>query len=185
MTNFINRNPDTQPVIDIDYCSEQDFSVIIFRDNGLGIPHEKKDKIFDMFRRMHDHVEGTGLGLYIVKRIMDNEGGKLRLTPKLGRVVNSDCFFSKKQGLIKPLIFYLLSENGTMVRRFIKSSLIMDFTSSFGLPSLDSNLFKRISSLVKLTLLLTGLIFFIDFLNFLLAKMNDALARFLLISFTI
>jgi signal transduction histidine kinase len=28
-----------------------------------------------MFKRLHDHVEGTGIGLYIVKKIIDNMGG--------------------------------------------------------------------------------------------------------------
>ena len=32
-----------------------------------------------MFKRFHDHVEGTGIGLYLVKRNMENTGGKIEV----------------------------------------------------------------------------------------------------------
>lgn len=44
------------------------------QDNGMGIPQDQQDKIFSMFRRYHTHVEGTGVGLYLVKRILENQG---------------------------------------------------------------------------------------------------------------
>jgi PAS domain S-box-containing protein len=49
------------------------------KDNGLGLPAKNQDKIFKMFKRLHDHVEGTGVGLYIVKRIVDNAGGRIEV----------------------------------------------------------------------------------------------------------
>ncbi len=54
------------------------------QDNGLGIKEEDKNKVFLMYQRLHDHVEGTGVGMAIVKRIVDNTAGKIELDSKLG-----------------------------------------------------------------------------------------------------
>ena len=52
--------------------NEAEKTQISVSDNGLGIPEDKQEKVFTMFNRFHPHVDGTGLGLYIVKRIVDN-----------------------------------------------------------------------------------------------------------------
>ncbi len=54
-----------------------DACYITFIDNGLGIKEEFKDKIFDMFFRASEHSFGSGLGLYIVKQIVEKLGGKI------------------------------------------------------------------------------------------------------------
>jgi signal transduction histidine kinase len=41
--------------------------------------------MFSMFKRFHDHVEGTGIGLYLVKRMMDNAGGKIEVESEVGK----------------------------------------------------------------------------------------------------
>jgi signal transduction histidine kinase len=54
-------------------------------DNGLGISKDNIPNLFSMFKRFHDHVDGSGVGLYIVKRIIENAGGKIELTSELGK----------------------------------------------------------------------------------------------------
>ncbi|MHA6247115.1 chemotaxis protein CheB [Pontibacter sp. CAU 1760] len=44
-------------------------------DNGLGISPTQLPKLFTAFKRFHSHVEGTGVGLYIIKRMVENNGG--------------------------------------------------------------------------------------------------------------
>ena len=73
------RSPERKPVINIATSKLDDFVVLTISDNGLGIEEKHKDKIFGMFKRAHQHVEGTGMGLYIVKRIIDNTGGRIEV----------------------------------------------------------------------------------------------------------
>lgn len=55
------------------------YIILEVKDNGLGFLPEQKDKLFLMFKRLHTHVDGTGVGLYIVKKIVDNCGGKIEV----------------------------------------------------------------------------------------------------------
>ncbi|HEY8399787.1 MAG TPA: ATP-binding protein [Cytophagaceae bacterium] len=77
------RHPHRVPKVYV-YCGCENGEVVIkVRDNGLGIEDCHKDKIFGMFKRLHDHVDGTGVGLYIVKRIIDNNNGRIEVNTKL------------------------------------------------------------------------------------------------------
>ena len=50
------------------------------KDNGLGFDAEKQgEKVFGLFKRLHTHVEGVGVGLYIVKSIVEAHGGKIEV----------------------------------------------------------------------------------------------------------
>jgi signal transduction histidine kinase len=64
---------------------KEDYFVLTVKDNGLGMKDDYKDKLFKMFKRLHDHVEGTGIGLYIVKRIVENHGGIIEVESQLNK----------------------------------------------------------------------------------------------------
>lgn len=53
--------------------------LIWVEDNGIGFDAEQKDKIFGLFERLHSHedYEGTGVGLAIVKMVLDKHGGRV------------------------------------------------------------------------------------------------------------
>lgn len=55
-------------------------TTLIFRDNGLGFDSIKyKNEIFRPYTRLHSHVDGSGLGLYIIKSIIDYHRGGVRV----------------------------------------------------------------------------------------------------------
>lgn len=54
-------------------------------DNGMGIPNEQQEKVFDMFFRATDQANGSGLGLFIVKEMVDQLNGKISLQSVFGR----------------------------------------------------------------------------------------------------
>jgi len=87
------RSPKRLPVITISTSAYNDCTVMSVSDNGLGINEHSLNKIFEMFKRLHDHVEGTGIGLYIVKRIMENNGGKIEVQSKIDVGTTFDLYF--------------------------------------------------------------------------------------------
>ncbi|MES2730330.1 MAG: PAS domain S-box protein [Bacteroidota bacterium] len=78
------HSPDRPSEVQITTRQEAHGICLIVRDNGLGIESEQQPKLFGMFKRLHTHVEGTGIGLYIVKKIVDNYGGNIEVESVLG-----------------------------------------------------------------------------------------------------
>ena len=70
--NAIKYNDNPKPTIEISSQEIGKQVLISVRDNGIGIPMDYQDKVFEMFARLHNQqiYEGTGLGLAICKRIV-------------------------------------------------------------------------------------------------------------------
>jgi PAS domain S-box-containing protein len=80
VTNAIKfRSPDRPGQVHIRTYTQDGWTILSVEDNGLGISPNYRQKLFQMFKRFHPHVEGTGIGLYIVKRIVENTGGKIEV----------------------------------------------------------------------------------------------------------
>ena len=73
------RNPDVKPEIKVNLKVDKKRYILSVEDNGLGIPESQQQKVFEMFRRYHTHVQGTGAGLYIVKKIVEKAEGTIKL----------------------------------------------------------------------------------------------------------
>ncbi|WP_299818306.1 CHASE domain-containing protein [uncultured Pontibacter sp.] len=89
--------PDRRPEIKLSTYREGGFVVLEVQDNGLGIKKEQQDKLFTMFKRLHSHVEGTGIGLYIVKRIIENNGGRIEVNSEIGEGTTFKVYFKQEQ----------------------------------------------------------------------------------------
>ena len=80
------RAPDREPAILISTQALPDGMVLLtVADNGLGLDPKHRHRIFEMFRRVHTHVEGSGVGLYIVKRMVENAGGRIEVESTPGK----------------------------------------------------------------------------------------------------
>ncbi|HEY4650800.1 MAG TPA: ATP-binding protein, partial [Pontibacter sp.] len=88
-------SPQRQPHITLATECTLEFIILSVSDNGLGLNPADELKIFSMFKRLHDHVEGSGIGLYIVKRIVENAGGRIELESELGKGTTFRVYFKR------------------------------------------------------------------------------------------
>lgn len=78
ITNALKYRSYDRPLeVQIKTFEEGNYITYSISDNGLGLTPKQQTKLFSMFKRLHTHVEGSGIGLYIVKRIIENNGGKI------------------------------------------------------------------------------------------------------------
>jgi PAS domain S-box-containing protein len=72
------RQVQKSPVIEITSAIENEHLIITFKDNGIGIDMAKrKDEVFGLYKRFHQHLEGKGMGLFMVKTQVETMKGKI------------------------------------------------------------------------------------------------------------
>jgi PAS domain S-box-containing protein len=72
------------PFVEVNIIAKETAALIVIKDNGIGIEPEYHQKIFDMFFRLSDQSNGSGLGLYLVKETVEKLSGDLELTSTPG-----------------------------------------------------------------------------------------------------
>jgi two-component system CheB/CheR fusion protein len=62
------------------------FTLIRFKDNGIGFEEKYLENVFTLFERLHtkDKFEGTGIGLAIARKIIEKHGGAITAQSKIG-----------------------------------------------------------------------------------------------------
>lgn len=87
ISNGIKFQGEGNPEINIDCRKKGDFFLFRIQDNGIGIKGVNKNKIFDMFKRLHtkEEFDGTGIGLATCKKIVERHGGKIWVESKPGQ----------------------------------------------------------------------------------------------------
>lgn len=91
MQNLINNaikfmGEQKKPYIEIGYTDITDhYATFFIKDNGIGIPKPLQEKIFGLFDKLNPETEGTGVGLAIVKRIVEVHTGKLTVESEAGQ----------------------------------------------------------------------------------------------------
>jgi PAS domain S-box-containing protein len=74
-----------RPRIEVGHRLDGDQTVFIVRDNGIGIDPSQQDKVFGLFYKVDGKSEGTGVGLALVKRIIEVHGGRIWIESELGK----------------------------------------------------------------------------------------------------
>lgn len=74
--------------------TQKEYNHIRITDNGIGFEREFSEKIFEVFQRLHSKEEyaGTGIGLAIVKKIVDNHNGTITAISELGKGTTFDIY---------------------------------------------------------------------------------------------
>jgi signal transduction histidine kinase len=90
------RDPVRDPVIHLKTFVETDFICLMVSDNGLGIDlAQYKQNVFGLYKRFHLHVEGKGLGLYLVKTQIIAMGGKIEVQSELFKGTTFFVYFKR------------------------------------------------------------------------------------------
>lgn len=78
-------HPDRPARIHIEMHRSDEQAVLVVQDNGLGFDAEKYGaELFHLFRRLHGHTAGSGVGLYLVHRIVQAAGGRIEVESREG-----------------------------------------------------------------------------------------------------
>ena len=75
--------------------SEKDYCHIMIKDNGIGFEPHFSERIFEVFQKLHSKevYSGTGIGLAIVKKIVENHNGIIIATSELNKGATFDIYF--------------------------------------------------------------------------------------------
>jgi signal transduction histidine kinase len=93
------RAPERKPVISIKTIKENGRILLTVSDNGIGLDLSKlKDKLFSLYQRFHDHVEGKGLGLFLVKTQVEALNGTIEIDSKVNEGTSFKIHLPDKQG---------------------------------------------------------------------------------------
>jgi two-component system CheB/CheR fusion protein len=84
---------DRIPEIRIKTEKKDEFVVLTITDNGIGITKEEIDQIFKKYRRVSEATEGTGIGLYLIRKIVNASGGKVEVECKPDNGCSFKIFF--------------------------------------------------------------------------------------------
>ena len=81
---FMGDQPDPHIEIGQAGTSDEGSPIFFVRDNGIGIQPKFRDRIFGLFDKLDPRTEGTGIGLALVKRIVEFHGGRIWVESELG-----------------------------------------------------------------------------------------------------
>jgi PAS domain S-box-containing protein len=80
---FMGNQP--KPKIEIGVKKEKEEEIFFVRDNGIGISPKYHELIFGLFNKLDQQINGTGIGLALVKRIIEVHGGKIWIESEPGK----------------------------------------------------------------------------------------------------
>ncbi len=89
------RSPDRTPQVRIRCESTPERYLLTVADNGLGMEAGRLSQLFTMFKRFHAHIEGTGIGLYMIRKMVDNAGGRIEVESQVNVGTTFRVYFQR------------------------------------------------------------------------------------------
>ncbi|MBK7888441.1 MAG: hypothetical protein IPJ86_14540 [Bacteroidetes bacterium] len=85
-------------MVELHSLSQGNYSHISITDNGIGFKNEFREKIFEVFQKLHskDEYAGTGIGLAIVKKIVENHNGVIFARGEINKGSTFDIYIPVK-----------------------------------------------------------------------------------------
>lgn len=83
ISNAVNYIDKAEGLVSVGYTEDAEYYTFYVKDNGPGIAKENQEKIFKIFQSFTNHESSTGIGLSIVKRIVDNYNGSISIESEL------------------------------------------------------------------------------------------------------
>lgn len=79
VANAIKFHGDAAPVVRVTHRRQGGEWLFRVQDNGIGIAPEYRERVFELFQRLHSrgHYEGTGIGLAICRKVVEQHGGRI------------------------------------------------------------------------------------------------------------
>jgi signal transduction histidine kinase len=74
---------------------EAGFWVLGVQDNRLGLALPAGEPILILFQRFRTRVDGSGVGLYLVQKLVERDGGRLEVTSQLGQEATFTAYFKR------------------------------------------------------------------------------------------
>jgi PAS domain S-box-containing protein len=106
VANGIKYSGDADPEIHVSAAERDEEWVIAVEDNGMGIPEEKREEVFDVFNRVHERSDesGTGIGLAVCRKIVERHGGEIWVESTEGEGSTFFASFPKERDSEEPEI---------------------------------------------------------------------------------
>ncbi len=103
----------TAPFVKLAMHTDGGRVLLTVEDNGVGIPKISQERVFEMFYRAHETNSGSGLGLFLVKRMVDRLGGQIQIHSEFGKgtTVSVSC----------PLQIVAEQPNGNVLPKEVKA----------------------------------------------------------------
>ena len=76
------RDKKKKSFVNIDWKEEKDFYQFSIQDNGIGISQEHFSLVFEAFKKLNNRTDSSGIGLFIIKKTITSEGGKIWIESK-------------------------------------------------------------------------------------------------------
>jgi len=95
ISNAIKFNDKENGLVEIDVSEKKSFYQFSIKDNGIGIDEKYHSKIFKIFHSLNDDKKSSGIGLSIVKKIVNLFNGEIWVNSELG--VETTFYFTLKK----------------------------------------------------------------------------------------